>query len=587
MTLKDIIESLNYKDKAITITKEIDNNKEMTKLFGVNCFEYLGKDESDNPIVNYIVHGRRISSNDVEIKDLGNETSLDFADEQFFDDGTNNYVKELKAKIEPIQIGTGTPSPNNIRPIIGYNSCDVTVDSISKSSLLTNNEPYVIRQSGGNTDIGESNYEVDEIVGATVKWNQLVQNGNFEDLSVWKNRCSTTTLSDNVITLTKADVEGTNYGALYWQKFNLTTTHRYYLSCEAKTNNKSYNATIHFAASGFSVGGNTAKYTNSLNFTRIEFVTSPVNKSDILTLRLGNSSTPIGQSGNFKNVICVDLTEMFGTEIAEYAYSLDSAKLGKGAIWLHANGFLSKPYYNHVTGKLESVNVSAHKMTFNDNSTEYTYSLDSSLQLRGLFKLDANNNLYADGDTYSYNGIVTRNYAIRSYQSGDSSLANSITDGTNTVYKLNSSTYETAEPFTYAQQVNKNGTEEYIDYSEFQGTRDVSIPVGHNTKYILKIYTTLFNDKIYCGELNMTTGKLTITHSCIDSYNGEELPGKWISSEDVYVEGTTPTTGSQVVYELESPIVQQLSATKIKTLVGDNDIWANTGEIALKYVAQS
>ena len=56
MTLKEAVESLNYKDKAITITKETDNNKEMTKLFSVNCLEYLGKDESDNPIVNYIVH---------------------------------------------------------------------------------------------------------------------------------------------------------------------------------------------------------------------------------------------------------------------------------------------------------------------------------------------------------------------------------------------------------------------------------------------------------------------------------------------------------------------------------------------------
>ena len=42
----------------------------------------------------------------------------------------------------------------------------------------------------------------------------------------------------------------------------------------------------------------------------------------------------------------------------------------------------------------------------------YSYPLDSTLTLRGLFKLDANNNLYADGDTYDADGTVTRKYGI-------------------------------------------------------------------------------------------------------------------------------------------------------------------------------
>lgn len=44
--------------------------------------------------------------------------------------------------------------------------------------------------------------------------------------------------------------------------------------------------------------------------------------------------------------------------------------------------------------------------------SEHSYSLDSSLDLRGLFKLDANNNLYCDGDEYSSNGNVMRKYGI-------------------------------------------------------------------------------------------------------------------------------------------------------------------------------
>ncbi len=43
---------------------------------------------------------------------------------------------------------------------------------------------------------------------------------------------------------------------------------------------------------------------------------------------------------------------------------------------------------------------------------EWNYPLDSSLTLRGILELDANNNLYADGDTYAPDGTVTRRYGI-------------------------------------------------------------------------------------------------------------------------------------------------------------------------------
>lgn len=44
-----------------------------------------------------------------------------------FPDGSDGYpVVELKANIEPIQEGTGDPSPSNVRPISGRSSCKVT-----------------------------------------------------------------------------------------------------------------------------------------------------------------------------------------------------------------------------------------------------------------------------------------------------------------------------------------------------------------------------------------------------------------------------------------------------------------------------
>lgn len=44
-----------------------------------------------------------------------------------FADGTDNFVKSLEVTIEPIQSGSGEPSPSNIRPIIGWDEVNVTV----------------------------------------------------------------------------------------------------------------------------------------------------------------------------------------------------------------------------------------------------------------------------------------------------------------------------------------------------------------------------------------------------------------------------------------------------------------------------
>lgn len=107
----------------------------------------------------------------------------------------------------------------------------------------------------------------------------------------------------------------------------------------------------------------------------------------------------------------------------------------------------------------------------------HSYPLDSSLTLRGITKL-VDNQLVYDGDIYKSDGTVTRRYGYRAYQSGDESLANAITDGTHTVYKLTTATTETTDPYTNPQKCYPDGTEEYID------TRDVPIPVGHNTKYM-------------------------------------------------------------------------------------------------------
>jgi hypothetical protein len=97
-------------------------------------------------------------------------------------------------------------------------------------------------------------------------------------------------------------------------------------------------------------------------------------------------------------------------------------------------------------------------------------------------------------------------------------------------------------------------------------------------------YTIEFKDSdnpltVYGGTLDVTSGELTVTDAHIASYDAETLPSTWISDRDVYAEGTTPTTGAEVVYKLANSVTYHLAPTQVRTLVGNNNIWTDTGDI--------
>lgn len=98
--------------------------------------------------------------------------------------------------------------------------------------------------------------------------------------------------------------------------------------------------------------------------------------------------------------------------------------------------------------------------------------------------------------------------------------------------------------------------------------------------------TTTFQNAIYRGSEDVVNGTVTTEWGMIDSYNGETLPGKWISDRDEYAPGTTPTAGAQVAYELETPSSASLAVSNspIKSLAGYSHIESTTGEMEIEYV---
>lgn len=369
--------------------------------------------------------------------------------------------------------------------------------------------PYLFRTSGGSIDIGDR--EEDKIVGGTVAWNQLA--GNF------LNRTETlgiTISADNAngsITVTGTATATNN---LYFkQNLSVFAGHKYLIRGA-----KSGGVRLSFTNSSVKDSGNGAIIAISANDT--VFVIAAFNNGETFNETI------------YPQIF--DLTQMFGSTIADYIYSLEQANAGAGVAWFRK--LFPKDYYAYDAGTLKSVEgLTAHSMVgFNqwdeewevgsiNNSTganatnqyylrsknyipilpntsyhfhsgtlfsatntafkrafydadknflgyvlvtlgtnpEYTfttpsdahymrfqvgdntdarpvttynhdicinlswdgsrngeyepyelhsYPLDSTLTLRGVPKLDANNQLYYDGDEYASDGTVTRRYGV-------------------------------------------------------------------------------------------------------------------------------------------------------------------------------
>ena len=91
--------------------------------------------------------------------------------------------------------------------------------------------------------------------------------------------------------------------------------------------------------------------------------------------------------------------------------------------------------------------------------------------------------------------------------------------------------------------------------------------------------TISLGQTVYGAEVDVVNGVLKITDGYIASYNGETLPSTWISSMDEYAEGTSPTTGAEVCYELANPIIINLTPSLIKSLEGTNNLSVDCGGI--------
>lgn len=95
-------------------------------------------------------------------------------------------------------------------------------------------------------------------------------------------------------------------------------------------------------------------------------------------------------------------------------------------------------------------------------------------------------------------------------------------------------------------------------------------------------HTFALPSTVYGGELDAVTGAGVQEWAHIDSYNGEVLPGEWISDRDVYTPDTTPTIGAEIAYKLATPApIQATGNTPIPALPGVNTVYSDADSVTV------
>ena len=304
----------------------------------------------------------------------------DFGTEEFIDSRTvpmpvghyTKYVANLRDKLQHLPNTASSDGDyivhqenhsmelKDIKSAVDDISDDLTVANASQlvSNVYENDKvPYNFRTAGGSADIGNRAYE--KIIGGTVAWNQLLQKHTSAGAAGGTSATGlNVAVSDGYVIISGTPQEDCYITPLP-QLASFPANHVGLMLCDG------YNGTFPWGRGGFGVDNNFKNYYMNKHTTAFSFV--PYIRCFA------------GTQYNIKvRFYGFNLTQMFGSTIADYIYSLEQATAGAGVAFFRS--LFPKPYYAYNAGELISVNTDKHITTgFNqwDEETELGY-IDNS-----------------------------------------------------------------------------------------------------------------------------------------------------------------------------------------------------------------
>lgn len=231
-----------------------------------------------------------------------------------------------------------------------YESMTVgNAEQLVSTVFTDDNEPYNFRTAGGNADIGDRLYE--KVVGGTIAWNQLAEELNSTN---WKNETGTSSSFDNgVVTFSNASA---NYGIYQNDYVPMQSGHIYYISYDGKG---TQGERLHFTISNINTSGKDVVFSNTDVWENAYKIFSATKTNETGQARVYFTSYFANQNSlSVRNVCIFDLTQMFGSTIADYINSLETANAGAGVAWFKK--LFPRDYYAYDAGSLQSVQAAKH-----------------------------------------------------------------------------------------------------------------------------------------------------------------------------------------------------------------------------------
>ena len=480
------------------------------------------------------------------------------------------YPMSVKASWEPKQEGSGTPSPNNVRPITGgRNSIKITANGTEHTLAL----PDTIY--GG---------EVDAVTGKGVKAMRCIRLTGTE---TWHERLTGTTKSYAATVATNAPANPGLPAAsshFEWQFYAYAEN-----GSEGKFAFESNGITIRFCA--------TQTYKNEDEWAAYLAAQYAAGTPIQIAYKLATPESFTATGGGRidalagANAVSTDADSVEVKTRAAVAGIIDDTVITKKKAWSSKNTLDKLLPMQTVTGNPVAIEalegypleLSASWEPKQDGSG--TPSPDNVRPIAGanvvaLRKSSKNLLNPADVNTFpteaydlkiepigenairirgTYNENGQRSFGIASLKNNLLSgrglkIIGTVTSGTYLPYTLYG--LRTRQEKVIALQTD---TKSWVP-----GTAvDMTIKIGvYAPEAALKEYQP-YNGQdlsltlprmIYGGQIDPATGQGQETWGYIASYAGETLPGEWISDRDEYVKGTTPTVGAQVAYKLATPV---------------------------------
>jgi hypothetical protein len=280
---------------------------------------------------------------------------------------------------------TTLPGTNVISATEPISECSYRVLEENLSDTIYSNETLAGEDSDIYTfrstpDISDANYVEENIVGGSVAFNQLIQNGNFTNTDNWSGLGGTLAAANGILTFTYTDVSARN--VVYQTIPKIKSGHKYFMSCDYKPRyNHSMQMGVELNGGSFitktfsTIGSMWKKLTGIINGDANGQTTFSI------MIRPSGGSYKANDTDQIKNVIFVDLTLMFGSAVADYVYNLENTTAGTGVAFLQKYGFLTKDYYDYNAGSLLSVNFNkwfkTSKNLFNPNRLHHISNYDN------------------------------------------------------------------------------------------------------------------------------------------------------------------------------------------------------------------